>query len=145
MVKEKAKGEIFHITAPESIQWVDVLNIYLDVIEERTGKRPNVITTEHSYKLKFATRQYQVKYDRLYSRRFNNSKIGSFIDINTFQSPHKGLSYCLKKFLTNPTFRAIDFGDEAIFDRITGERTPWKDISSLKQIFKYNLYRHIIK
>lgn len=143
--KEKAKGEIFHITAPESIQWVDVLNIYLDVIEERTGKRPNVITTEHSYKLKFAARQYQVKYDRLYSRRFNNSKIGSFIDINTFQSPHKGLSYCLKKFLTNPAFRAIDFGDEAIFDRITGERTPWKEISSLKQIFKYNLYRHIIK
>lgn len=143
--KEEAKGESFHIITSESIQWNGVLEIYLDVLEQHIGIRPKVIMTEKSYKLDFLARKYQVIYDRLYNRCFDNSKIARFIDVNTFQSPINGLRSCLATFLNKPKFRAINFGDEAIFDRIAGERTSWSEIPTLKQKVKYGLYKFIIR
>lgn len=139
--REEAKGEAFHITAPESICWKDVLSIYLEIIEEQLGKCPNVLMEDQSYKLQYALRQYQVKYDRC----FDNSKISRFIDVNAFRKPYNGLRSCLIAFLQNPVFKTGGFGDEAIFDRLTGERTSWSEIPSLKQKIKYSLYKYIIK
>lgn len=143
--KEEAKGEAFHITSSESIQWNDVLEIYLDVMEHHMGICPKVILTEKSYKLDFSARKYQVIYDWLYNRCFDNSKISHFVDVNTFWIPTNGLRSCLETFLNQPKFRAINFGDEAIFDRIAGERTSWNEIPTFKQKVKYNLYKYVIR
>ena len=82
--REEAKGEAFHITTPESIRWSEVQKIYLDVLERETGKRPRVLLTEESLNLQYAWGKYQVKYDRLFNRTFDNGKIGRFIDTDCF-------------------------------------------------------------
>lgn len=46
--KDCALGKAYHITTEECIKWEDVLECYLDVLEQHTGKRPEVCWTEKS-------------------------------------------------------------------------------------------------
>lgn len=142
--QEEAKGEVFHITASYSIRWSDVLDTYLDVLERKTGRRPNVLITEASLNLQYAWGKYQVKYDRLFNRTFDNSKINRFVDTLTFVKPQDGLRACLEQFIEHPMFRDINCGVEAKTDCLTGERTALQEIDTLKHKVKYILYRYII-
>ena len=142
--REEAKGEAFHITTPESIRWSDVLNIYLDVLEQETNKRPKVLLTETSLNLQYDWGKYQVKYDRLFNRTFDNSKIEKFIDIEHFIKPQVGLRSCLENFVKHPQFRGINYGAEGMYDRLTQERMSLRSIDTLKHKVKYILYRYFI-
>ena len=142
--REEAKGEVFHITTPESIRWSDVLNIYLDVLEQKTSKRPNVLLTDASLNLQYDWGKYQVKYDRLFNRTFDNSKIDRFINIEHFIKPQEGLRTCLEEFIKYPQFRGINYGVEGKYDRLTHQRTPLWEIDTLKHSVKYILYRYFI-
>lgn len=142
--REEVKGEAFHITTPESIRWSEVQKIYLDVLERETGKRPRVLLTEESLNLQYAWGKYQVKYDRLFNRTFDNGKIGRFIDTNCFVKPKEGLRTCLEQFVTHPLFRGIDYGTEGSNDRLTHERMSLREIDTLKHKVKYILYRYFI-
>lgn len=139
--KKKALGEAFHITYPTSLKWSEVLNIYLKVLRDN-GINPRVVLTEKSTNLKFKARIYQVIYCRYFNRTFDNSKISKFCDISTFTPPEVGLSKCLNEFLKNPKFGQIDWILEAVNDRVTGERTPLKEIPSLSSKIHYTLYRN---
>ena len=141
--REEAKGEAFHITTPESIRWSDVLNIYLDVLEQKTSKHPNVLLTDASLNLQYDWGKYQVKYDRLFNRTFDNSKIGKFIDTDCFMKPQEGLRTCLEQFVKHPLFRGIDYGAEGRHDRLTQERMSLREIDTLKHKVKYILYRYL--
>ena len=142
--REEAKGEAFHITTPESIRWSEVQKIYLDVLERETGKRPRVLLTEESLNLQYAWGKYQVKYDRLFNRTFDNGKIGRFIDTDCFVKPKEGLRTCLEQFVGHPLFRGIDYGAEGRNDRLTHDRMPLREIDTLKHKVKYVLYRYFI-
>lgn len=41
--KEKAIGEIFHITVNESHKWSEILSLYVKVIKRETGIEPKVM------------------------------------------------------------------------------------------------------
>ena len=142
--REEAKGEAFHITTPESIRWSEVQKIYLDVLERETGKRPRVLLTEESLNLQYAWGKYQVKYDRLFNRTFDNGKIGRFIDTDCFVKPKEGLRTCLEQFVGHPLFRGIDYGAEGRNDRLTHDRMPLREIDTLKHKVKYVLYKYFI-
>lgn len=142
--KEEAKGEVFHITSPESIRWSEVLDIYLDVLERKTGRRPNVLLMEESLSLQYGRSKYAVKYDRLFNRTFDNSKIARFVDTSCFVKPQVGLRNCLEKFVEHPLFHGIDYGAEGVKDRLTQEYTSLLRIASLRHKLKYILYRYII-
>ena len=142
--REEAKGEAFHITTPESIRWSDVLDIYLDVLEQKTGKRPNVLLTDESLNLQYDWGKYQVIYDRLFNRTFDNSKISKFINIECFIKPQEGLRACLEEFIKHPQFRGINYGVEGKYDRLTHQYTPLQEIDTLKHKVKYILYRYFI-
>ena len=92
----------------------------------------------------YAFGKYQVKYDRLFNRTFDNSKINRFIDTNTFLPPKEGLRICLEKFVEHPLFRPISYKMEGISDRQTGERISLMKIDTLKNRIKYFLFRYII-
>ena len=89
--------------------------------------------------------QYQVKYDRLFERRFDSQKIDGIRGKQYLYVPiRQGLEECLCKFVTQKKkFRSIDWKWEAYADRLVGEYTPLQEINSAKGIACYMLWRYI--
>lgn len=137
-------GETFHITNSNSIKWEEILNIYLDILENRLGKRPKVAFQNIDEYLFCNDGKYQVSYDRLFDRRFNNDKISQDTDVNNFLDTEVGLKRCLEIFLDNPKFNNINWKSEARKDKFTNEKTPLSEINGIKQKIKYLLYRYFI-
>lgn len=138
-----AIGEIFNITSSRAEYWGDVLKIYLDTLEKKLGYRPKVLLADLGWFLKSHRSKYQILYDRLFDRRFDNSKIANFINIDNFVKIEYGLNYCLNKFLENPIFNNIDWRLEALCDRKVKESAPLKDIPTFKNKVIYLYYRYI--
>lgn len=141
--KEKAMGETFHITSHESHTWKEILDTYLNCVEKYFGSRPNVFLTEKSMNLHCKGR-YQILYDRYYDRRFNNAKIGAFMDLSSLKPPLKGIDECLAAFIANPKFRSVACHWEAEFNRLTHEQTPLNEFPDLKQKIRYLLCRYLL-
>lgn len=139
----KALGEVFHITTHESYTWSFILNIYLDVLNRHLGYRPKVLLQNMKDFVKVHPAKYQIKYDRLFNRQFDNSKITCFYN-DGYMSLEEGLSRSLLMFLNKPEFKPINWGLEGLKDRQTNEYTNLKEISSFKQKVKYLLYRYVI-
>lgn len=133
--KEGAYGEAFHITAAESHSWSEILDNYLNVIEEKTGKRPKVNMLDHWESI-ICGSPYQVKWDRLYDRRFDNSKINKYIDTSTFEKTLPALARCLATFIDNPKFDFVNWEMEAKRDRYEGS---WSNLSEIK-VFREKLH-----
>lgn len=138
--KKEALGEAFHITVSESYKWKDILSLYTKVIQRQAGIVPKVLLTEKWEKHQGGSER-QIKYDRLYDRRFDNSKIARFIDVKSFKPTLQALDDCLTDFIRNPKFKEINWWSEAYKDKLTGEWTPLKDIPTIKQRIKYLLIR----
>lgn len=138
-------GETFHITTGKSNSWKDILDIYLEVLEKHLGHKSKVLLQDLKKFLECKDAKYQILYDRLFNRRFDNSKITRFIDKDSLTKIELGLKSCLEKFLKNPKFNAINWKTEALKDRQTKEHTPLKEIQGLKQKIKYLIFRYLIK
>lgn len=138
--QQKALGEAYHIVQAKSYSWREILQVYLDTLEEQTGKRPDVFFTEKSTNLMFKNRRYQVMYGRYFDRYFDNSKISEFIDTTQFEDPKQGLRDCLTKFLKDPKFMGTDWPVEAMNDRVSGCFTPLSKIKGARKI-QYLCYR----
>ncbi len=141
--KDGALGEIFHVTQPRSIRWSEALSIYLDVLEEKLGFRPKVLLIGLEDFNKIHSSNYQIIYDRLYNRAFDNNKIQNVIDPVTFLPVVQGLKDCLSHFLRDGKFDAINWKLEAIKDRQCKERTPLNEIAGYKRKLSYLIYRFI--
>ncbi len=138
--KEKALGEIFHITSPISLPWSEVLQVYLSVLKKHLGKDVPVVYTKKSINLKFKRLIYQVIYCRYFNRTFDNSKIAQFCDITQFTPPQLGLAKCLEEFLQNPKFDSIPGDLEVMNDKAANEKTPLKEIPSIGSKVVYMCY-----
>lgn len=138
---EEALGEAFHITYPDSLKWRDVLNIYTSTLENRLGHPVKVVMTKKSTNFCFPGRKYQLIYCRYFNRTFDNSKIGKFIDVNSFKNPNDGLRESLEHFLDSPKFLYENIILEAVNDRMSGELICKDRLSSLKKRITYSLYR----
>lgn len=138
--KESALGKAFHITTSETHQWSEILKAYLDVLEKNTGTRPKLLLTD-KWESYYVGNVYQVKYDRMYNRQFENSRIDSFIDTTTFKHTIPTLMDCLSDFLDHPFFKPINWRKEARKDRLTGEWARQSEISGIKQKFIYFMNR----
>ena len=138
---KKAQGEAFHITTDESLTWSEVTAIYQNALKENniTAK---VLEQNLNDFLDWRQGVYQVTYDRLYNRNFDNSKVKQFVDTSGFISPKVGLAQCLTDFLAiKPlTFKAPNWQEEALKDRLNQVTTPLSEISGAKQKIKYCLF-----
>jgi len=141
----KALGEAFHITNERSFKWSDIANIYADEIHKITGKRPQIVMTEKSQNLRFPNKKWQVIYDRYYNRQFDNSKIKSVLGQNypQFTETEEGLRMCIRSFIAKPQYGQINWKKEALFDRISKEKTPLSEIQTLKSKIKYIIFRYL--
>lgn len=140
MGQESAYGEIFHITNGINYKWQDILSVYLGALEKATGTAPQVKIVE-SWQPYLGGNKHQVKWDRLYDRKFDNRKIDSYIDTSTFHDTISALSNCLESFLQNPKFKKINWKDEALKDKVTGEWANMTEMPGFKQKLVYLVYR----
>ena len=132
----KALRETFHLTTEVSVRWKNVFDIYLAVLEKHLGSKVKVLLDDLEDFQKCKPARQQIVYDRLYNRRFNNSKIAQYVDMSDFMKPEQGLAMCLEGFLKSPRFSPIDWKQEALKDRRAGERTPLREINGSRQKFK---------
>ena len=139
----EAYSQAFHITVTESHTWGEILNLYLDVIERYTGKKAKLlILDKHPYQ-RDNRPFYQLIYDRYFNRTFDNTKIGKFVDVETFTPTMDGLTKCLEVFIVKQNFRNINWKEEAGRDRITKECAKMGEFPSVKIMIKYFLCRFV--
>lgn len=139
-----ANGEIFHITSQENVKWSEILQTYLDVIEDYLGTRPNVILQDVEEFYKWQPARYQIEYDRLYDRKFDNSKISNTLKVINFLKTLPGLAKCLCAFLENPKFKDINWRAEAAKDKLVNTRASIMEPHSVKQKTIYFINRNTL-
>ena len=145
---KNAYGQAYHITTTDYISWKELFDYYLEIIEEITGKRPNVIWTESADDVGRVMRNhYQIVYDRMFDRKFDNSKISDICKTeNMFQPVREGIKACLQAFICDEKYEfrtnEINWKFMAYADIIAKERTPLKEIPSLKKKVKYLIWRY---
>ena len=138
---EKAMGQVFHITTDKPIKWYDVLVIYKKVFKDMVGKEIMIKYTDDPKPIYNALgNKYQVIYDRLFDRKFDNAKFLQAVGEYAFEVPEIGLEKCLRGFLENPKFRGTP--NFAMMDKLSGERTKLSEIPGLKGKLKYSLMRY---
>ncbi|WP_420745565.1 NAD-dependent epimerase/dehydratase family protein [Photobacterium damselae] len=137
----RAFGEAFHITSPYTIYWQEVLNVYKSVLKEKLGVKVQCHLEDNDDFVNHHKNKYQIEFDRLYNRKFDNTKISKFINVNTFRRPEEGLIECLHEFLKSPCFLSINWEKEAIKDKNASVYTNPLEISGLKNKAKYIYYR----
>lgn len=136
-------GDIYNIMNPKCIKWSDILTIYLNIIESYTGQRPLIYMEERWHPLMTGTYE-QIRYDRLYDRRFDCAKLSNFIDISSFMSPKEGIEKCLRTYFNSShRHEIVDMSHEAQVDKITGDCEALKYLIKypIKDILKYLYYR----
>lgn len=134
---EKAYGQAFHITTDESHTWGEILEFYCNNIEEITGKRPKVKLVENSDGLMTVWNKWQIKYDRLYNREFDNSNIESVIGKYDYKPTFDSLGKCLKEFISNPVWLGVNTRYEAWCDRQCREWTSLWEIPGKREKLSY--------
>lgn len=138
---KKAYGEAFHITTDESHTWGEILEFYCKKIGEITGHTPKVLWVDSSAELQKVWNPWQIKYDRLYNRTFDNQKIESVRGKYEFMPCFEGLGNCLEVFINNPQWRGVNARYEAWCDAQTGEITPLREIPGKKAKLEYIVSR----
>lgn len=138
---EKAYGEAFHITSDEVHTWDEILSMYLDAIERETGKRLKVKYVLDSKGLESVWNKWQIRYDRLYDRMFNNTKIENAIGPFAYHSAMDTVNLCIKGFLKEPKYNWFIPAYEAWCDRQCGEWTPLKEIPGKRAKLSYLKHR----
>ena len=140
---EKAMGEAFHITTDKAIKWDDVLEIYKRVFKDVMGRDLKVKYTDDPRPIYEAMgNKYQVIYDRLLDRSFNNDKFLRAAGECDFVPTENGLEKCLREFLRAPEFREVSPKIQAWIDREVGERTPLTQFKGMKNKVKYVIGRY---
>ncbi len=138
-----ALGQTFHITGKKSVRWQVLADNYLNLLEKHLGFRPKVILADlDTFIQSRPNGYYQICYDRLFDRVFDNSAIAQYLDLEDFEEPVSGLTKCLQSFLQTIEFKPINWRSEALKDRICGERTPFIEINGFRNKLKYCFYRY---
>ena len=141
---EKAYGETFHITTSETHTWREICEFYVSEIQKITEKKINVVYPENSEGLQRVWNPWQIKYDRLYDRTFDNTKIESVIGNFEFQPTFSGLSKCLKDCCDSPRWLSMNWGYEAWCDRQSKELTSIFKIKGFRNMAGYVKRRFLI-
>ena len=140
-----SEGKIYHIATEEQITWSDVFDIYVEVLTDILGKPQKYKMLSNSVQYAKYNRFWQIKYDRLYDRIFDSSKIQTVTGNMEFTHTKEGLKKVLSEFLQgerNFRIHDINWFSQGFFDKVCHERTPLREISGNKNKVKYLLARY---
>lgn len=142
LTNPNAKGEIFHIASDESHKWIEILAWYVEAYRDVTGKEPKIHMTEE-WDARFGGGMYQWKYDRMYDRRFDNSKICKFVPCDIFDSTEDTLKRSIKSFIESykPTIEDLKLNMELARGELTGDYMPLNQVYGIKRKLKAVAYK----
>lgn len=132
----KAIGEDFNIVTSEYMLWGDVLQLYVDILQER-GFSPKIKMIDQALNLRIKKWQYQVKYARLFNRRFDNSKILDTVPGLTFEDTKMMLRRCTENYLKKRNKRPNLGWVSILQDREARELVSRRHFDSTIRYFKY--------
>ncbi len=139
---KNAMGEIFHITTGESHRWKDILLLYKEIIYNITGKNVQIVWQDSSKEIAKVANQYQLRYDRLLDRQFDNSKILGICGSGfSFTSLEDGINACFDRLLNVNQGLKCSIPWEAFFDRAT-RKNHLIAYSNVNEKLKYSIYRY---
>lgn len=140
---EQALGEDFNLTNGISVSWRSVLDIYLSALARKRGKETRVLLQDVGTFCK-ATNPAQVRYDRMYHRRFETTKIAEFYDISQVRNPLDALAKRVDEAISGKLkFGPINWRGEALRDKAAGEYTRPTELSGVRGAARYLAYRHL--
>ena len=142
---KNAMGKCIQIASSESVKWHDIFRIYIEIIEEVTGKQLEVRwLSSFPYEMeKIFNKKYQIKYDRLYDRKFNSALVNKVCGKNfCYTNIRTGLRICLEDFIKSNAnkFFSLDIQFEALLDRELGQKIVYRYLSSTKDKLNYLLW-----
>jgi len=134
---ECARRETFNVMSNENITWGSVLAFYQECLREAIGfnRAPVLVGLEEFQRIH--RNWAQVCFDRLYDRTFDNTKIQQVVGRLSTVPPVSGLRMCLKRFLADPEFRAIDYILEGTKDRIANVKSDLSGFPDVKSRVRY--------
>ncbi|WP_147007328.1 hypothetical protein [Companilactobacillus nantensis] len=141
----KFLGETINITSNQFATWQQIIDMYSKEIIKLTGKKPKIIYSDNSEFIATIMKSYyQLKYDRLFNRTFDNSKIEKMTNNNnSYVSLDKGLRDSIKECLNKKEFSLNgSWVMRAYMDKVSGERENIRDIHSLYGKIKYLIVRY---
>lgn len=136
----RALGDVYQITAPYQMKWRDILDLYADLLSRR-GLKVKLKEVPRSLFLSMPQRASMVVYDRQYNRVFDSSKVYQLVGKEMFRSPQEGLAISVNSFMDKPAVSIPSYYDEAVRDRITGERINMDEFAGFKSMLIYLKYR----
>ena len=116
VLNEKAYGETYTVSTSEHHKWQEVVGYYQKIL----GVGVKIVDLD-TYR-KIIGRPWQIKYDRMFHRVIDNSKILSITNMEQeeLMPLYDGLRIELAKFSLKPVFSGLDPEREAKIDAITG-------------------------
>lgn len=114
----QAYGQAIQIASDQSMKWKDILKIYIDAIYSKTELRPEIYVYEDIQEIDDVFEGgYQTKYDRMWDRSFDSSKVERIIGEKINYEPiETGVKKCVEKFLENPCFGQCNTSLYELFD-----------------------------
>ena len=97
--KELYRDKIQFVTE-QSIIWKDILNTYTEIITNLTNKNPVIIESENLCEIEeLFEGGYNTKYDRLWNRKFDNSKSIEYSKDIVYHETLEKIKECLIEFI----------------------------------------------
>lgn len=138
----RPKGDVFNPVSDKYMTWREIAEIYRVILKKLANCDLVIKEIDNiDFMTKIMNAKYQVKYDRLFYRRFNNIKVIN-LGKDIFVDPEVGLSDKLKEFIDKGTFKNISWRLEAWMDRKTGERISLREIPDHLTRLKYIIWRY---
>lgn len=134
---QDAKGQIYQIMQPNNNTWPEVIKVYKKALEMKG------VTMNVKYVDSLPIKEPIYIYDRIYNRIFDNSKINDIKELK-YKDVTEGIPKCVDEFLSNISFKDIDWKLQAYWDRILKEHTSMNEIPNLQHKLEYLLFRYIV-
>jgi len=134
---DAAWAEDFNVVTAEYQPWSEVAKYYREFLDLR------VIEVDLAKYIEVVGSEYQIRYDRMYNRRMDNTKVISVTGVRQkdFKSLRDGLEMELVDFCRKPCYSCLNIGVNARMDKVTGSSISLTPLS-LSQKASYFLARY---
>lgn len=134
----EAKGNVYQIMQSKQHSWNEIIEIYKKALATK-GFSMNI-----KYVKSMPLKEPIYIYDRIYNRIFDNSKINNITGGMEYKDVMEGIPKCVDEFLSNISFKDIDWKLQAYWDKILKENTSLTEIPGLKHKLEYLSFRYIV-
>ena len=147
LFSDRKSCRVFQIANPKAVTWSEVLDIYSDVLEKKTGKKldTKLISCEDNVIEELFSNKFRIKYDGIVDKHFSDKSIQELFEGKfEWTDPSIGLANCFLEFLDNNKKDFIpDYCVEGYFDRLTKESEKIRSIPKVKDKVNYFIFRYM--